>query len=447
MGSFGEEYGKLIRKRRESYGETLEQSALGAFGEANKKTRISELENGKVKRPQPKTLAALNAHFVITEAELDVCRHPAPADAAQQTHLEALNAYVAQLKTRLATQEAELTLAHDETRATLTAQIAELKSRLANPEAALAQAEATIANLRDTLEREGNQLGAALEAKARKALDDKDFIAADEIFAQIEAAEELAVQRAARAAFARGKIAEEQVRWPEALTHFQRAANLHPCALHFNRTGHLLWRLGRYADALTEARRYLAAAIAEEGENSAHHATALNENALMLNALGRNEEAEPLYKQALDIGKATIGEGHPNYAIRLNNLANLYQDMRRLAEAEPLYKQALDIDKATIGEGHPAYAIRLNNLALLYREMGRLAEAEPLFKQALDITKATLGEGHPDYAICLNNLAGLYRAMGRLAEAEPLLTQAIAISTAALGPDHPQTKAFIANLT
>lgn len=407
LSSFGEEYGQLIARRRESFGESQMETALAAFGDGSKKSRISELENGKVKRPQASTLAALNAHFDITEDELAACRRRGANTAETKRKAKELKAYVAQLESRLATQRAELETAHAEDAAILRAQIAELENRLRDPHAALQQAEATIAELRRTLEREENQLDPALEAEARQALDDKDFFKADAIFERIAERQELAIQQAARAHHARGEIAEEQVRWPDALAHYQRAASLHPCAAHFFKTGQLLWRLGRYPAALAEAQSHLAAAIAEDGEGSAAYAAALNQNALMRYELGQHAAAEPLYRQALTITKATLGEGHSDYATRLNNLAGLYRAKGRLSEAERLYRQASDIIRATLGEGHPTYATHLNNLAQLYSDMGRLSEAEPLLQQATAIATAALGPDHPTTKTLAANLAAL----------------------------------------
>ena len=175
MSSFGEEYGKLIAARREAFGESQMATALAAFGDGNKKTRISELENGKVKKPHASTLAALNDHFNISEAEVEACRQRAAGAANKALREKEVAAYVATLESRLATQRAELKAAHAEEAAIPRAQIAELESRLRDPETALQKAEATIAELRKTLERESN-LSPDLEAEAQQALTDKDLL-------------------------------------------------------------------------------------------------------------------------------------------------------------------------------------------------------------------------------------------------------------------------------
>jgi len=331
-------------------------------------------------------------------------------------------------------------------RATLLQERAAVEGKLRDLETSFTAAQARIKELEETLAREGNHLGAERLARAEAALAEGDFDAADALLAEIEADADLAVQRAARAAYGRGQIAEEQVRWHDAAQHYSKAARLVPDLKNLEKAGTFLWRAGRSNDAIRFAEDALALAQDRHGARSAEAARAMNNLAESHRALGRYAEAEPLYRQAIEIGKATIGARHPAYATRLNNLAGLLRDMGRLAEAEPLYRQAIEIDKATIGERHPGHAIHLNNLASLLRAMGRLAEAEPLYARAIEIGKATIGARHPDYATRLNNLASLLQDMGRFEEAESLVRQAIDIDKTTLGERHPQYATYLNNL-
>ena len=359
-----------------------------------------------------------------------------------------LDEYEERIAVKINEAEAKLTSAHGEEVALLQQQIDELTRRAQNPEAALAEAQATIRKLEETLTREGNteDISEARMAEAREALEAGDFSIAEDIFEEIKARDQLAVDRSARASFALGEIAEQEIRWADAAAHYTTAANLTPTFETLNKARWMHWNSGNYKKALGLGEEMIDCAREEFGKSEPEFAIALNNHALGLEAMGQFEQAEPLYKQAIEIDKDTIGEKHPNFAINLNNLASLYKSMGRYDEAEPLYIQAIEIDKATIGEKHPAYAIDLNNLAGLYQTMGRYDEAEPLYKQAIEIGKDTIGEKHPNFAIRLNNLAGLYYSMGRYDEAEPLFKQAIDIDEAALGPDHPSTKRHKANL-
>ena len=73
--SFGEAFGKLVKKLRGVEGLTQEELALKAFGDGSYKTRISELENGRTSNPQSKTIDALAVALNISKEEMDDVRH------------------------------------------------------------------------------------------------------------------------------------------------------------------------------------------------------------------------------------------------------------------------------------------------------------------------------------------------------------------------------------
>ena len=322
----------------------------------------------------------------------------------------------------------------------------EYEKRLSDIEPAFEQARARIIQLEAIIEREGNLLGAEDLEEADEALANGDFDAAEQLLIRIEDQGDPEVKRTARAAYGRGQIAEEQVRWLDAADHYAKAARHDPTYDNLQKAGEFFWRAGRYEEALRSGQDLLTLSKREHGEESPETAMALNDLAIWYEKLGQYDQAETLFRQTIEIDKATIEEMHPGYAAHLNNLANLLRSMGRYEEAEPLFWRVLEIDKATIGETDPDYAIHLNNLAVLLQKMGRFDESEPLLIQAIEIDKATIGEKHPGYAIRLNNLAGLIEKMGRYKEAEPLYRQAIEIGKATIGETHPDSAIWLNNL-
>ena len=320
---------------------------------------------------------------------------------------------IEQHEERLARREAdlraELTRAHDADRALLLAEIEEVRRQAADAEASFEARRAKLAQASAMLDDLAEGLPQTRLDAARQALAAGDDRAADAIFAEVEAMEAAAISRAAEAAFARGRIADADIRWSDAADHYARAARLAPSYHHLRAARTATWRAGDYAAALRFGEDLVAVAKVESGDDSEAYAAALNEHALSLHEVGRFSEAEPLYRQALAIDEKTLGTEHPDYATCLNNLAELLRETGRPAEAEPLYRQALAITEKTLGTGHPTYATRLNNLAGLLRETGRPAEAEPLYRQALAILVAVYGEDHPSTRIVAANLAALGR--------------------------------------
>ncbi|HCO60747.1 MAG TPA: hypothetical protein DIT58_11220, partial [Porticoccaceae bacterium] len=68
---------------------------------------------------------------------------------------------------------------------------------------------------------------------AKAALAQGDTTLADHLFAEVEALEQTGIERAAAAAYQRGKIAEDRIDYPTAYRHFQRAVQLAPDQLDY----------------------------------------------------------------------------------------------------------------------------------------------------------------------------------------------------------------------
>ena len=334
-----------------------------------------------------------------------------PAAPAEPIVTLTLDQFDARLVAREARVRARLEHADAKDRAVLQSQLDELTRQKADIDQSLEAERARIADLEARLTREGNDLDADKLDAARAALETGDYSAADDLFAEIEARAAIAVQSAARAAFARGQIAEAEVRWADAATHYARAAGHEPTLDNLFKAREFAHRSGDYAAALGFGKAALK--LTRDGEDQHALGKALNDHAALLRATGRYDEAEPLYREAMQITGAALGKDHPDYAANLNNLAGLLRATGRTDEAEPLMREAMQITGAALGKDHPTYAANLNNLAALLEATGRYDEAEPLYREAMQITGTAVGKDHPTYAASLNNLAALLEATGR----------------------------------
>lgn len=342
--------------------------------------------------------------------------------------------------------EKRLAQVHGDERTRLENESREIRRQLSDIGAAHAHALTKIREMEEALIRLSVDFGDGRLAEARAAMEAGDFSKANALLAEIESGADVAVVRAAEAAFQRGEIAALQIKWDEAATHYDKSARLNPTHDHLNEAGVFAQRTARYRAALQHFEKSLEFSRQMHGDKSSETATALNNLAGLLEDTGRYEEAEPLYRQALEVGGEVLGEKHPDYASGLNNLAGLLRTTGRHHEAERLYRHALEIDQESLDGKHPYYATRLNNLAGLLEDTGRYEEAEPLYRQALKIDRETLGEKHPDYATRLNNLAGLLRTTGRHEEAKTLYRQALEVDREALGERHPDYATDVNNL-
>ena len=190
-------------------------------------------------------------------------------------------------------------------------------------------------------------------------------------------------ERAAEAAFQRGQVAEQELRWPDAADHFAEAARLAPTFERLYKARELAREVGRYQRAWRLAKDLLARVVEEHGEGTARHARALNELALLHARRGLYAEAEPLYHQAMEITKAALGEGHPDYANRVNNLAVLYFHMERFKESGDYMAEALAVFKSSLGADRPNTKAVAKNYAFLRRrhfpDDPKLAKLEAAF--------------------------------------------------------------------
>jgi tetratricopeptide (TPR) repeat protein len=443
LESFGERFGAHILKLRTDNVETQQEVADGAFGDPSAKSRISALENGKLKRPQAKTVNAICAYFDISATELAELRRPKPQPISQP-HSEALEKYARQLESDLAASRAKLEDLALVSRKALLERIDVLEQRLADPESALTEAEKTVEELRIFLDRDGNELGGPLLARARDALAHLDYRKAEAVLEEIEGREALALARAARAAYARGVVAELDVRWADAANHFGRAAGLSPTSDRLRRAGECCWLSDNYDQAIGYASQWVE--LCRESSSDHDLALALDRYATYLQYAGAYLRAEILFLEARKKLEVLSGGDHSDYASILNNLGLLYIDMERYMDAEPLLIEAIRIGSFTIGESDRRFAERLNNLALLYDYTKNYPAAEELYKRALAIDEISVGVEHPEYAKRIGNLGDLYREMKRYPDAEKLLLEARQIALDSVGPNHTEYARHLNNL-
>jgi tetratricopeptide (TPR) repeat protein len=345
----------------------------------------------------------------------------------------------ANVRERLAEMRADLERAHGAERALLQAQIDAGNATLLNLQQDYERNVAELTDLRQTLAQYHNRIDTGRHAAADAALERGDMSLArallGELAAQVRAKREDFSKEEALLEFKLGEIAEAEICWADAATHYARAAQLDPTLEALHKATDFTQLAGDYARAERLAQDYVTFARAGDDPKDLSHALA--SNATVLYRLGRYAEAEIHFAQALDLVRMTVGDVHLDFSSSLINLALVVQDQGRYDEAEKLCREALEIDLVIFGEVHPDYATGLNNLAMVVEAQGRYTESEKFYVEALKIDRATIGEGHPAYAIHLNNLAWVLVKLDRSEEARPLFEQALAIFRATLPPDHP----------
>ena len=172
-------------------------------------------------------------------------------------------------------------------------------------------------------------------------------VRADQLFTQTESP----IHVAAEASFRRAQIAEQANDYLQALSDYQRAAQLAP--------------------------------------NNALYLTGYG---TMLQAMDQLDTAIGYFEQALASTINTYGEDHPKVAIRCNNLGGAWRQKGQLDKAISYYEQALAIDINAYGKDHPTVATYHHNLSGAWYQKGQLNIAITYLQLALDGFKNAYGD-------------------------------------------------------
>jgi len=178
---------------------------------------------------------------------------------------------------------------------------------------------------------------------------------------------------------------------------------------------------GRYADAERILLRALA--IRQEAVDQitpgatpgrAHRDLAVTANnvAGLLYRLGRYAEAVEAFKAIVLLRESMVGPHHADVGTALNNIGAAYRAQGRHIDAEPFFRRAISIWEKALGPDHTLVAVALDNVAVSLQAQGHRVEAESLYKRALAIRESAFGPDHPEVGGSLNNLAALAFGQG-----------------------------------
>ncbi|MCA8834685.1 MAG: tetratricopeptide repeat protein, partial [Proteobacteria bacterium] len=223
----------------------------------------------------------------------------------------------------------EHTKASDAEKVKLEQKIAELNRRLADVPKAFEELQKTNAELVSRLEQMEGKVAEKKFQKAVDAFNENEFAKADKILMEIEETEKLDKQNFGDIAYARGKIAEQEIRWKDAAEHYTRAAQLNPCFENLISAQKLTFDAGDYDSALSLGLDAQKAAIKKHGEKSEQYANILNNLASVYLIQKQYKGAESLFKEALKLHQDIFGKKTPEVALSLNNLGGIYQEHRQ----------------------------------------------------------------------------------------------------------------------
>jgi len=282
---------------------------------------------------------------------------------------------------------------------------------------------------------------------AKQALQNGDNKQADQLLAKVQEQAEAPIKVAAEASFQRAKIAKDNIDYHNALTHYERAAQLAPDnTKYLNDYGLMLREMGDMDSAIVYLEQALAIDRKTRGEDHPSVATRRNNLGLAWQDKGELNKAIVYLEQALTIVINTHGEQHPYVATSRNNMGSAWHQKGELDKAIDCFEQALASDINTYDEHHPAVSRDRNNLGLVWYDKGALDKAIEYFELALASDINIYGEHHPSVARGRNNLGSAWQGKGKLDNATEYMQLAFDGYRKVYGDEHYLTKRAKANL-
>ncbi len=294
----------------------------------------------------------IKEHQKILKADKAVLRKN--LEALHQSNVENLN-----LKNRNLALEKQL----------LEKQIAEIESKLNNIDESYTQRIAFFENTIKTLRSFKGAVSDVLLDDAEVALREGKTDKADKLYAKIEAQEKDSIERAAKAAFERGRIAKEKVDYSKAFKHYERAVGLSPeNPLYLSEAGVLAGIVALYDKELEWKEKALMLYLVQMGEASPEVAVLRNNLGLAWKSLGQYKKAIEYYELALASDLKTLGEDHPKVATYRNNLGLAWYSLGQYKKAIEYYERALATFKKVLGVDHHSSKTVMNNLASIKQQ-------------------------------------------------------------------------------
>jgi len=341
---------------------------------------------------------------MIVDSDTEVVVHTGSGDV-HDVHIGlTLEQYEAALKRQEKDLETRFVRAHPNDRQHLQTQLHAIQGRLQDTKQSYQEHTKDLTKRIAQLESIRGQVSDEILNQTQRALADGDSQQVEELLNQMETQTTLARQVTAEANYQRCQIAENEIRYRQALILCKRAVQLAP-----DRTDYL------------------------------------SDLADLAHTLGEYEKAVEYYEQALTIDLETHGKSHPNVAINRNNLGAAWDALGKYKKAIGYYEQALTSDLNIHGEDHPDVAIDRNNLGMAWHALGEYEKAIGYLEQALASDLKTYGEDDLQVASYRNNLGSAWYALGEYQKASVYLEKALAGFQKVLGVNHPNTVGVRAN--
>ena len=283
--------------------------------------------------------------------------------------------------------------------------------------------------------------------EAKQALANGDNAKADQLFTQVEEQADPHIAAAAEAAYQRGKLSEDAIKYNEAFRHYQRAIQLVPDnPQYLEDAGSMAGIVANHQNEVEWKEKALAIYLEQEGADSADVARLRNNLGMAWHSLGQYDKAVEYFELALASDLKAYGDDHPTGAVYRNNLGMAWHSLGQHDKAVEYFELALASDLITYGDDHHTVAVSHNNLGSAWSSLGQYDEAIEYYELALASDLKTYVEDHPHVARDRNNLGLAWHSLGQYDKAIEYYELALASGLKTYGDDHPDVAAYRNNL-
>ena len=201
--------------------------------------------------------------------------------------------------------------------------------------------------------------------------------------------------------------------------------------------GTVVYREGKYADALPLFEAALAIRTAAYGPDSVEVANTIEAIGNVEIVLDRASDAQRHFDQAIQIFTARLGPEAPEVADAYNDIGGTYHRAGDYQKALDNALHVLAIREKVLGRDHADVGESLVNAAIEAKNLKKWSVVDASYPRALAIFEKAYGPQSVEVAVLMINLGEARRAQGNLDAAQAAYERARANLTTTLGPDHP----------
>ncbi len=320
-------------------------------------------------------------------------------------------------------------------------QIGEIDRRLRNPASSYLERKERMNEIQKILHQTKEETRNYEVKNADDLLKGGDLSGADTVFSEALAEPESKDEHAAQAAFGRGIIAEEEIRWSDAANHYKHAADLTPDARRLGKAAEFLRRVWRMTEAEHYKRERIRILSPSFADDPQLEGTELSNLSSILRENGKDQEAEVAIQRSIELAKPENGGSLYLFAKRMHGYASFLAERNRVPEARTAFQSSLAAFAKAPNKKQKPHVEAQIDWANFQHYHGNVAEAYRIAKGLYDGVTEQQRKQDPDLiGTMANTLAHIEWRLSHWNDASVHFDDALQLNTAAFGPNGHRTK-------